>query len=200
LEIKINNNNEKLLNFIQYVDEKFQSLKTFYEFFDVDNSHNSLFFFSILLFVVWLITFFKSFKKNKLILNLIVIIFFFIERFIIFSFSKNPNKYNVDYISYSLMFYFLRFFYILSILIFILIKSQHNKKKEDESLKLENIITECNSLLLNMTPMWMKKYFSKIKIQNEYLIEKFNLMEDLMEREKKKIYKRIECSPHNYVN
>lgn len=37
--------------------------------------------------------------------------------------------------------------------------------------------------ILNFTPVWMKKYFSKIKMQNDYLIEKFQTMKELLERE-----------------
>lgn len=193
LENKINSNNEKIIDVVNYIDEKLVILKFMYEFFNTNNSSNSLLFFLILFSLLWFLTMIKSLKSSRIIMNTLLFIFFLIEKFLLPQFFQNFSFVDLTFIYYNLIFYVLRVFYCLVFLTVICLKHFYYKPKNKEMCRKNQsdyIKDESSKELwseykriLNFTPVWMKKYFSKIKMQNDYLIEKFQTMKELLERE-----------------
>jgi hypothetical protein len=193
LENKINSNNEKIIDVVRYIDEKLVVLKFMYEFFNTSTNSNSLFFFLILFSLVWFLTMIKSLKSSRIVLNILLFLFFLTEKFLLPQFFQNFSYVDLSFIYYNLIFYVLRVFYCLVILTVMFLKFYYYKPKNKEICRenqsaykkgeyTKEIWTDYKSLL-SLTPVWMKKYFTKIKMQNDYLIEKFQTMKELLERE-----------------
>jgi hypothetical protein len=84
---------------------------------------------------------------------------------------------------------------VLVLIIIILTKIYCNTKKQKKlsKNKIEETAYKSNSNTLmniseyksyfNITPVWIRKYFTRIQIQNEYLIEKFNKMNQVFDNQ-----------------
>lgn len=179
LENKINNNNDKMEDIIKYIDEKIDIIKIIYEFFN-NYQFNSLGFFVILTLIILISTHFKALEKSKFTLYSCLIIFFAIEKLIIT--QINLNLFDLTFIYFNLIFYTCRILYFTFILSFIIMKAVYYTKANPSKQFSDNSYSDYKNFI-NMTPVWMKRYFNKIRMQNEYLIDKFNKMRQLMDKE-----------------
>jgi hypothetical protein len=175
LENKINSNNEKVNDFLDYLNNKLEMIIKLRGFLynEYPNGSN-INYFLFLFTIVWILSFSSSLNQLRIYLYLTVIIFFLFERFLLCSLLN--IYYSEGYFSqlyYVVFFYIFRVFYLLSILLYSFVKSRNIKNTEI-------VIPES---YLNITPVWMRKYFTRIKKQNDYLIEKFQLLNKLIEQE-----------------
>jgi hypothetical protein len=189
LEEKILYNNQQIINTVKYVDEKFQTLKFILEFFNTKNDSYSFIYFTSLYALIWFLTFFETINGIKIYLYFLIISFFLFEKFILLKYEV--PIYDLGVIYFNIIFYCFRVVYLMIVIATAFIRHCFFNKNLNTNIK--DGWTEYKNLL-SLTPMWMKKYFNKIKIQNEYLIEKFQTMEELMERERNKI-KKLALTP-----
>ena len=101
---------------------------------------------------------------------------FSIENFLYFNFHNNLIS--------TLIYYFFQGFYfsIINIICCLQIKSSKKKNKMNEIYTSSNIFEKIRDIknLCDYTPQWMRKYFNKIKNNNEDMIERFeNLKNNL---------------------
>jgi hypothetical protein len=180
LDMKISDNNEKISNVIKSVDEKIEYLKIIYEFFYLsDNNSNSFCFYFLFLFFTLVLTTFKPIRSIRHYLHLFIVLFFLFEKFLLNK-ILSPTFYQGGIIYYTIVLYLLRICYVSFILILIIIRCIYFEKKVDSTTRL---LSEYNKYI-NMTPVWLRKYFNRIEMQNESLLNKYRKMKELIEKEK----------------
>jgi hypothetical protein len=186
LEVKLNSNNEKVANMVEYFNGKFEMLQNVNAFLYNDNgggSANTFYFFSALLVIVWLLTFLDSLSNSRLLLFSLVVIFFLIEKYYINVFL-NKSPFDITQVYYILLFYCLRFAYVITIAVVLYLNySKHVKAKNEVAL----MYSDCRSYF-NITPAWMRKYFTRMKLHNEGLLEKFRAINKIIENEDFSVY------------
>lgn len=190
LETKINSSNDKMNSIAKYVDDKIQYLYYFSEFFiDKERNSNSLYFFFVLLTLCFIFTSFKSTKKLRSYFIFILFGFLLFEKYALNSLcecycSSSQFLINFGVVCCYLIFYICRIIFSISLIIIVLVKCyKYHQSKNQKKNKQYHFLSDYKSYL-NLTPVWMKKYFSKIKFQNEELIEKFKKMNKMMAEEK----------------
>ena len=190
LETKINSSNDKMNSIAKYVDEKIQYLYYFSEFFiDKERNSNSLYFFFILICLCFIFTSFKSTKKLRSFFIFFVLGFLLFEKFALNSLCEcycGSSQFLINFgvVCCYVIFYIFRFIFSISLIIIFLVKCyKYHQSQNEKKNKQYHLLSDYKSYL-NLTPVWMKKYFSKIKFQNEELIGKFKKMNKMIAEEK----------------
>jgi uncharacterized protein YoxC len=175
IENKLNSNNERVNSVIDYVNNKLEVIQSVGGYMNIDYpSGANINYFIILSFVVWCLSFKESVYTIKNSLYLILLSLFLFERFILCGLiSKHFIGSYIDQIYYIAIFYSLRFFYLIVLVIYIYFNARTIRR---DSITLPDIY-------MTMTPAWMKKYFTRIKLQNDYLIQKFQTLNKLIEED-----------------
>jgi len=183
IDEKISRNNEKIQNVSSMINEKIGLIQTTIEFFTL-NAHDggeillfhSVYYFLFLFLLVWLITQLQCLNSSRLILNGSIFAFFLLEKYLIhFVLHKTFFYYFVDVSLLSSICRVACFVWLIAV-----ICCKANKF---------NQVAKDNEADNNCTPLWMRKYYSKIKRHNETLIVKFHSMCAMMDAEKEKMKK-----------
>jgi len=203
LETKINQSNQKMKSMAEYIDEKLEYLYYIIEIFhNKEKDYYSLYYYLVIFSLSFIFTAFKSTRKIRIFIIFLIFGFFIFEKLahdsICNSYCSNSQFFiHLGYICCNLIFYFFRIVFSFALLIIILIKcynySQSKKNKKNKEL---DFLDDYKSFL-NITPMWMKKYFSRINFQNEELIGKFKKMNKMMVEEKLLMLNRKEKKKDN---
>ncbi len=206
LETKINKSNQKMNSMAKYMDDKLQYLYYVIEIFhNQGRNYYLLYFYMIIVFMCFIFTSFKSTRKIRIFLLFVIFCFFIIEKFALNSlcdaYCINSQFFiHLGVFCCNLIFYFFRFVFSIALLIVLLVKcykySQSKKAKKNREFDL---MADYKSYL-NITPMWMKKYFSKIKFQNEEMIGKFKKMNKMIAEEKYSMLNRNEEKKENRIS
>jgi len=141
---------------------------------------NILSYYMFIILFIWTFTFFESTCNIRGILFILAVLFYIFEKYIS---SSLPNNTGGDILSIQLMytniiFYLMRFGFLLLIVLILLIKTYTYQKDN----KIARNVSEYD-YYNTITPIWMRKYYNKITLHNDYLLEKFRKMNELLNNE-----------------
>lgn len=173
LESKLNSNNERVSSILDYVNDKMEMIQTIGNYVNSDYPVGAgISFFIFLAVFVWCLSFKESIFGIRNSLYFIVISTYLFERFFVCGLVSGYFSGYVGQIYFIVVFYCLRVIYFLFLIIYAYVYAKGPRN---------NLVIP--DIYMTLTPAWMKKYFTKIKIQNDYLIQKFQTLNKLIEEE-----------------
>ena len=94
--------------------------------------------------------------------------------------SSSRSLFDYSQVLYITLFYFLRGVIFLFTIVFLFIKAYfYNNSKLVEKQTMNEIMTKCQESFY-ATPIWVKKYFSRISDQNDSIVKKFKIFKSLV--------------------
>jgi hypothetical protein len=184
LEVKLTSNNEKVNGMVEYFNNKFELFRNLNVFIGAgDSSVNSVNFYFAILLMAFIFTLADCLSGIRLLLMSLIVCFFLIERYYISLLFNHSSFLDLSQLYYILIFYALRLVYIVVLASIMYIRySSHKRKANEVSL----MYSDCKSYF-NITPAWMRKYFTRMKMQNDYLLEKFRVINKIIEADEYEI-------------
>jgi hypothetical protein len=190
IQENVKKSEDKFSNFAKFVDNKINFIYQVNSMFEYSNSLlqiDNFKFFLLTFLYIYFLTNFESTKSIRLLLILSLFIYFLSERHLILVFCN-------DMFYQYIMFYIVRFLYLIILFVLTIIKAYYYKSIERENNEhLIGLKYNFRNLCLE-TPNWMKKYFKKMTNHNQMLIEKYRRVNNFIQNDDNSVDKEDELN------